>query len=293
MGRREFGSPLPWDHLHCGVDASFLRDEYEKGLKQEYTPDCRLHGCQKCGLCDFKEVYPKTYPNEGDLQFSQAEKVAPPQGHYRFRLDYSRLGRSRLLSHLELLQMFFRAFNRAGLPLHYSQGFNPSPKVSFSPALPLGTESRAEYLFVDLTEDVDPQSWQIRLNAQLPDGIAIEGITFSDSKKIPPRIETWYTVNFPEEIDDAAFESFADVATFPVTVMRKKKPRTIDAKPQIGAWQKVTNTALELSLITEVSCAGLKPIEIIQAVFAFAPDDVIRLRMVKERFTALEQTPKG
>ncbi len=287
MQRREFGSPLPWDHLHCGVDASFLREEYEKGLRQEYTPDCRLHGCQKCGLCDFKEVYPKTYPQTGNLQFSPAEKTPIPKDHYRFRIDYARLGRSRLLSHLELLQMFFRAFNRAGLPLHYSQGFNPSPKVSFSPALPLGTESRAEYLFVDLTEDIDPRIWQERLNKQLPEGLSVQGIEFSDSKKIPSRVETWYTVNFPEEIDDAAFASFAEVATFPVTVVRKKKSRTIDAKPQVSTWRKVGATAVELSLITEVSRAGLKPVEIVQAVFGLAPDDVIRLRMVKERFTAV------
>ncbi len=284
MARREFGSPLPWDHLHCGVDTAFLRDEYEKGLKQEYTPDCRNHGCQKCGLCDFKEVYPKTFPKAGDLDFNEEEVPKETKGHFRFRIDYSRLGRSRLLSHLELLQLFFRAFNRAGLPLHYSHGFNPSPKVSFSPALPLGTESRAEYLFVDLTENISPDRWVGQLNEQLPEGLAVQTITFSESKKIPPRVETWYTINFPHEIDDDLFAAFANVDSFPVTVLRKKKPRKLDAKPQVDTWKKVSNTSLELSLITEVSRAGLKPVEIVQAIFNLEPKDVVLLRMVKERF---------
>ncbi len=285
MARRNFDTPLPWDHLHCGVDSSFLRDEYEKGLKQEYTPDCRVHGCQKCGLCDFEEVFPKTCADKGsELEFSKVPETPVGQGHFRFRIDYSRLGRSRLLSHLELLQLFFRAFNRAGLPLHYSQGFNPSPKVSFSPALPLGTESRAEYLFVDLVEDIDPPVWLAQLNSQLPEGLSIQAIVFSESKKIPPRVETWYTVHFPHEITDAAFNDFAQVGSFPVTVMRKKKSRTLDAKPQVGTWKKMSDTSLELSLITEVSKAGLKPVEIVTAVFALEQKDVIQLRMVKERF---------
>jgi radical SAM family uncharacterized protein/radical SAM-linked protein len=290
MGRREFGSPLPWDHLHCGVDASFLREEYEKGLKQEYTPDCRVHGCQKCGLCDFKEVYPKTFARGCDLDFSLPVEIKQAKGHFRFRFDYSRLGRSRLLSHLELLQLFFRAFNRAGLPLHYSQGFNPSPKVSFSPALPLGTESRAEYLFVDLTENIEPQIWLERLNVQLPDGLSIQTIEFSESKKIPPRVETWYTVYFPYEIDQKMFDDFKESDSFPVTVMRKKKPRVLDAKSRIGTWNRVDNTTLEMSIVTEVSQAGLKPVEIVQAVFALEQKNVIRLRMVKERFIARKES---
>ncbi len=286
MNRREFGSPLPWDHLHCGVDVSFLRDEYEKGLKQEYTPDCRLHGCQKCGLCDFKEVYPKTFAGACDFDSSHREEpVKASGGHFRYRLDYSRLGRSRLLSHLELLQLFFRAFNRAGLPLHYSQGFNPSPKVSFSPALPLGTESLAEYLFVDLVEDIIPGEWLDRLNVQLPEGLTIQAISFSESKKIPPRVETWYTVNFPHEIDDNAFRKFSDASTFPVLVTRKKKLRELDAKPLVGTWGKLGKTVLRLSLITEVSRAGLKPVEIVQAVFSLSGQDVTQLRMVKESFS--------
>ncbi|MCI5224934.1 MAG: radical SAM protein, partial [Candidatus Electrothrix sp. AR4] len=62
---RDREEALPWDHLSCGVDRRFLQQEYEKALDQVYTPDCRNHGCQQCGLCDFKTIQPvihtKTY----------------------------------------------------------------------------------------------------------------------------------------------------------------------------------------------------------------------------------------
>ena len=58
LRRRDFSEVLPWQHLDTGVDQEFLRAELEKSLRGEYTPDCRVHGCQKCGACDFKEVRP-------------------------------------------------------------------------------------------------------------------------------------------------------------------------------------------------------------------------------------------
>ena len=58
LRRREVDEVLPWEHLRSGVDRSFLEAEYAKALQQEYTPDCRNHGCQGCGLCDFKTIRP-------------------------------------------------------------------------------------------------------------------------------------------------------------------------------------------------------------------------------------------
>jgi radical SAM family uncharacterized protein len=58
LGQRDFSETLPWQHLDTGVDEEFLKAELEKSLTGEYTPDCRVHGCQKCGACDFKEVWP-------------------------------------------------------------------------------------------------------------------------------------------------------------------------------------------------------------------------------------------
>ncbi|NLC39201.1 MAG: DUF2344 domain-containing protein, partial [Clostridia bacterium] len=64
------------------------------------------------------------------------------------RLEYSRCGTARFLSHLEMLRLFERSFRRASLPLAFSRGFNPHPKISFGPPLPVGVSGRREYLDV-------------------------------------------------------------------------------------------------------------------------------------------------
>jgi radical SAM-linked protein len=288
LGRRDMAAPLPWDHLNCGVDREFIRAEYDRALQGAYTPDCRVHGCQKCGLCDFKTVFPRTckdgaaWPVEPAGQGPGAEGT----GHYHYCLDYARLGRARLLSHLEILQVFFRAFNRAGLPLHYSQGFNPTPKVSFSPALPLGTESRAEYLLVDLCEEIEPAAWLSVLNSELPEGLQVHELRPADAKKIPAKVETCYTFQLAHPAANERIETFMAADAFPVTVTRKEKPRTLDARDQVVALRLVDALTVELRIISEVSKAGLKPLELLQAVLGLSAQELIEVRVVKEWFKA-------
>lgn len=285
LARRDFQEPLPWDHLHCGVEPDFIRAEYDRALAGTYTPDCRVHGCQKCGLCDFKSIYPRLHEKEvqwSTRQDEQSETPAEKDSHFHYRIDYSRLGRARLLSHLELLQVFFRVFNRVGLPLHYSQGFNPSPKVSFSPALPLGTESRAEYLFVDLLRAIEPQEWLTAINRQLPEGLLVTAVQRDDRKNIPARVETCYHFRLPAPVTNRRIAAFWAADTFPVTVVRKKKERILDGRPQVTDLRRVDEKTIQLQMISEVSKAALKPLELLQAVLQLAEPDLIHIRVVKE-----------
>lgn len=286
---RPMDHPLPWDHLDCGVAPEFLRDEYDRALSEAYTPDCRQHGCQKCGLCDFKDVFPRTFQNH-QPQWPATTGTTPPQGqsHHHYRLDYQRLQRSRLLSHLELLQLFFRAFNRVGLPIHYSKGYNPSPKVSFSPALPLGTESLCEYLLLDCQTTIDCEKFTETLNATLPEGMTITAITAIQDKSIPNRTISTYRINLPLAIDTQVVASFMAAPSFQVTVIRKKKERQIDARLLVVNLIKVDENVLELKLLAEVSKAGLKPMEIITAIGNLSPQQIQATRVVK---TAINLSP--
>ncbi len=72
-------------------------------------------------------------------------------GRVRLRIRFSKLGKIRWTSHRDLARMWERAFRRVQLPLAYSEGFSPRPKVSFGLALPTGHESVAEFLDVELT----------------------------------------------------------------------------------------------------------------------------------------------
>lgn len=93
----------------------------------------------------------------------------------RVRLRFAKLGKVRFTSHRDVARMWERAFRRVVLPLAYSQGFSPRPKVSFGLALPTGAESVAEYLDIELAEgtSTDLASLPNRLTPALPIGIDV------------------------------------------------------------------------------------------------------------------------
>jgi len=88
-----------------------------------------------------------------------------------YRLEYTKLGDTALLGHLDFQRQLQLALRRSGLPLAFSQGFNPHPLIKFGPPLPLGVEGDHELLDLALTYQVP--GWEQRLNAQLPEGLRI------------------------------------------------------------------------------------------------------------------------
>jgi radical SAM-linked protein len=99
--------------------------------------------------------------------------VPSASGRIRLRIRFSKLGKIRWTSHRDLARMWERAFRRANLPLAYSEGFSPRPRVSFGLALPTGHESVAEFLDVELTsmDGVELTGLPSRLSAALPVGV--------------------------------------------------------------------------------------------------------------------------
>lgn len=91
----------------------------------------------------------------------------------KIRAKFRKYGVARYISHIDLIRVFERAMRRADIPLAYSEGYHPHPKMSFSPALAVGITSDAEYLDVDLTDIVKPDEFKMRINAVLPDGVGV------------------------------------------------------------------------------------------------------------------------
>lgn len=89
----------------------------------------------------------------------------------RIRLAYRQEGQARFVSHLDVMRAFERAARRAGLPLAYSQGFNPRPKLVFAAPLPVGTSGHREYVDLELESDLSPDEVLGRLRLSLPDGL--------------------------------------------------------------------------------------------------------------------------
>jgi len=82
----------------------------------------------------------------------------------------------KFLSHLDLMRTFQRIFRRARIPLAYSRGYNPHPKMAFSPALPVGATSDSEYLDAELSRELPEAEILARLGEQLPEGLEIKAL---------------------------------------------------------------------------------------------------------------------
>ncbi len=89
----------------------------------------------------------------------------------KYRLKYCKESGMRFVSHLDLLKIFARAARRCGLPLSYSQGFNPHPELVFNAPLPLGVTSESEFVDISLDEELSEEQCLAMLASALPAGI--------------------------------------------------------------------------------------------------------------------------
>lgn len=165
-------APLPWDHMDTGIDKRWLQDDLRRALEAATVPDCSFEGCSHCGVCgtDFGHnvvVQPPEIPEfAGHFQPDQ-ERVQ------RLRVTLGKLGSMALIGHLDLVRLFDRAIRRASLPISFTGGYHPGPRISPANALPLGATSSGEVVDFELKAEVQPEEFRHRLAAQLPDEIPI------------------------------------------------------------------------------------------------------------------------
>lgn len=101
----------------------------------------------------------------------------------RLRLKFKKEGPIRFVGHLDLMRTMQKTFRRAGIPIAYSEGFNPHQVFSFATALAVGVTSEAEYMDLKLTEDVHPEVLKAAINAAAPPGISIvDGVVIQDKE---------------------------------------------------------------------------------------------------------------
>jgi radical SAM family uncharacterized protein/radical SAM-linked protein len=174
------GDRLPWDDIDMGVSKEFLWREYLKSLSGELSTDCRKT-CHQCGLDCRKS--PVSQQSSGGDQTPSTDKFSPdfpPARQFRpvrIRVAFSKTGRLRYLSHLEIVTMFHRAIRRAGFPLEFSKGFHPAPNMSFGPPLGVGISGLREYFDMEITPPFDLVMNTRKLNETLPDGISVHAMS--------------------------------------------------------------------------------------------------------------------
>jgi radical SAM family uncharacterized protein/radical SAM-linked protein len=288
--RRRLDEVLPWDRIDCGVTKAYLQKQLAASRNLAEVEDCVLAPCTVCGACDYDVVKNRTYDAKDYVPEPAREPAAPGPApfHTHVRIRYAKQGRIVALSHLELMHTLLRAIRRAGLPVAFSQGFHPKPRVSFGPALPVGVESLCEHMDLELIGPSDAREVGDRLGRELS-----PGLTVLSSEALDPRTPSisealravHYRVEFPEitwneeELRDRV-EAFLGAEEALVTRATPQKNRTRGRHQKVAARKEreidlkrlVTHLAVEgpgvvaFSLRADPS-GSAKPAEVLAAIF--------------------------
>ncbi len=156
--------------------------------------------------------------------------------NYRYRINYSKKEGMRYTSNLDIHKMWERTFRRAKLPLAYSQGFHPQPKIQQASPLPLGFLSDFEIVDFFLEQEMDLSSLETALTNSLPFGISINSIT--QINLLEPALQTQtiaseYQVVFLEEFDAIKIIESIHVLISKETVIRVRRGKSYDLRPLI------------------------------------------------------------
>lgn len=235
-------TPLPWEHIGPGVSRKYLLEEREKAWQEIPTQDCR-DGCTHCGVCDFKTILMRTIKNGRVTHFQSDEENTPfplktGQSDKRFiyRLTFSKTGLMRYLSHQDLLRLIHRALNILHLPVRFSEGYNPRPRISLGYPIPMGYDALTEYADISFNAPVD--GLDEKLNSVFPEGMRIlkcvpissEGQSIMQSTRGLEYEAHFFSPVFTEEIL-AQWTIIKEGKTWPVTRKHPKKGnKTIDLK---------------------------------------------------------------
>lgn len=193
----------------------------------------------------------------------------------RIRLRYTKRGRLRFTSHRDFQRAFERALRRAEVPMAYSAGFTPHPKVSYANAAPTGTGSEAEYLEIALTAARDPEKLRVLLDESLPAGLdivdAVEARTSGLADRLAASVWELRLAGVDPADADRAVEAFNRADAVEVQRMTKNGVRTFDARSAVVRLETHSEPA---DRPTDRPCAILRLV-VRHVTPAVRPDDVL------------------
>jgi radical SAM-linked protein len=281
---RNQDTPLPWDHIKTGVQKAFLSREWKRAMAGETLGDCRQGDCHHCGVCDFETLQPITFDDDA-LTTVSINKLAGTSKTTVFRkcqVFYQKTGSGRFFGHLEMVKVITRALRRANIPMRFTQGFHPSPKMSFSSPLPVGVESTEEYFIVEVSGRVKANELIEKVNAQLPEGLQLTKGVFVGASKTKEATVLHYTIRLHEgEFLKERLDAYQTRRSWPIERKNKKgRTRTIDLKKIIVGLRLVSSQVLRMRMdISEGKHA--RPSEVLESVFALPARTIQRASIVK------------
>lgn len=177
---------------------------------------------------------------DGDKTLGSREPTGPPPPPVvqRLRIRYAKRGRLRFTSHRDIQRAFERALRRAGVPMAFSAGFSPHPRISWAGAAPTGTASEAEYVEIAVSARVDPERLRADLDAALPPDLdVLEVVEASGTGSLMDRLEaSVWRVELPgvsPEVARTAVDIFLAAESVQVERLTKNGMRTFDARSAV------------------------------------------------------------
>jgi radical SAM-linked protein len=187
----------------------------------------------------------------------------------RLRVRYAKRGRLRFTSHRDFSRAFERAVFRARIPMAYSSGFNPHPRISYAGAAPTGSASEAEYLEIALADVLVPTEVHTLLDEALPEGLDVIAVVESPGGSLADRLEAsrWrIDIDGAPEVVEAAAAAFLAADEILVERMTKKGLREFDARGAVVALSVTTSGYDDRSALDLVLRHGVPSVR---------PDDVL------------------
>ncbi len=282
----EEDAPLYWDHISNGPSKAFLQSERRKALDAITTPDCRESGCFNCGACDeegrsSREMPARPQPARSEPaeekhsvasfgRRTRKERGTSGSGE-RWRIRYAKERELRFISHLDIVRAVTRAVTASGLAVAFSRGFNPHPKISFGPSLPVGTTGEAEVFDIELVRLTTSQEIREQLSPGLPAGLRIVSISplqsrASASSDAAAARYTMSDVVCLEGLDISEIEArIAELRrTKEVEVDRRGKKKLVTPSDQIMELRVIEEDPLVLGLVLAMGRKGaMQPADVL------------------------------
>ncbi len=203
---------------------------------------------------------------------------APPV--QRLTIRYAKRGRMRFASHRDVARAMERGVRKAGVPVAYSAGFSPHPRISYSGGAPTGSASEAEYLELAVTRRCEPDDVGRRLNAALPDGIDVIEVVEAGGRSAGVQLEAseWEVIwpGVPAEAAACAVQAFLAAPSVQVERLTSKGTRTLDARAAvISLTSRVGLTSAQQPGIDPVAGCAILRMTVRQMTPAVRPDDIL------------------
>jgi len=313
LRERHTDEVLPWDQISSLVEKGFLVDEWHKAFTGHITHDCRSSKCNLCGLVNEDKylcINMKKSFREG--RKLDGKNIAIPERNpekipvKKIRVRFAKMGALRFLSHREMNNVLTRAFRRAKLPVAFTQGFSPRPKVSYSQPTSVGIESHAEFADIELHSATTIKELMTKLNAVLPgakhrsEAVVPNGLFVLDSAEVPLKtphlsnqiVQSVYRVDAfplfeglaPELTCQTRIQELMDKTEAWIERMGENKREKIDVRPLVEEIRIIASEdgvlILEMRLKDSSKGKG-RPHEVLQTLCDVPMEDMVELVVCK------------